>query len=57
MVPHEMLDPLFAAVADATEEAILNALCQAETMTGFMGRTAFALPLDQMLATFRNQRG
>jgi D-aminopeptidase len=46
MIPHEEMNPLFTAVADATEEAILNALCAAETMTGFRGRTAHALPLD-----------
>jgi D-aminopeptidase len=37
MIPHPEMDPLFEAVADATEEAILNALCAAETMTGFRG--------------------
>lgn len=47
MVPHQEMDPLLDAVADATEEAILNALCAAETMTGFRGRTAHALPLDR----------
>jgi D-aminopeptidase len=46
MVPHRSLDGLFAAVADATEEAILNALCAAETMTGRLGRTVEALPID-----------
>ncbi len=48
MVLHEDLNPLFEAVADATEEAILNALCGAETMTGFRGRTAHELPLDRV---------
>ncbi|HUP16462.1 MAG TPA: P1 family peptidase [Acidimicrobiia bacterium] len=56
MVPHEMLNDLFVAVADATEEAILNALCAAETMTGFKRRTAYALPLDLMVETVRRQR-
>jgi D-aminopeptidase len=56
MVPHEVLDDLFTAVADATEEAILNALCAAETMTGFQGRTAYALPLDLMVETVQRQR-
>jgi D-aminopeptidase len=56
MVPHEMLNDLFTAVADATEEAILNALCAAETMTGFQGRTAYAMPLEQMVETVRSQR-
>ena len=55
MVPHDMLNGLFAAVADATEEAILNALCAAETMTGYQGRTAFALPLEQMAQIVRRQ--
>ena len=55
MLPHELLDGLFAAVADATEEAILNALCAAETMTGFEGRTAYALPLDLMVEAVRAQ--
>ncbi len=48
MVPHDDINPLFESVADATEEAILNALCAAETMTGFRGRTAHALPLDRV---------
>lgn len=41
---HELLTPLFRATAEAVEEAIANALCAAETMTGYRGRTAFALP-------------
>ncbi len=40
------MNPLFAGTAEAVEEAILNALCAAETMTGHLGRTAHALPLD-----------
>jgi D-aminopeptidase len=43
MLPNEQIDPLFAAVVDATEEAILNALLAAETMTGRAGHTAHAL--------------
>jgi D-aminopeptidase len=48
MLPHEAMDTLFSAVADATEEAILNALLSAETMTGYRGRVAHALPVDQI---------
>lgn len=51
MLSHESLNGLFAATADATEEAILNALCAAKTMTGFRGRTAHALPHDLLSAT------
>ena len=46
--PSGEMDGLFHAVADATEESILNALCAAETMTGQKGRTAHALPLDRV---------
>jgi D-aminopeptidase len=48
MLPHGQIDPLFLAAAEATEEAILNALCAAETMTGHNGHTAYALPLDKL---------
>jgi D-aminopeptidase len=47
------IDPLFYAAVEATEEAILNALLRAETMTGRDGITAHALPADilgQLLA-------
>ena len=42
------IDGLFDAVADATEEAIYNVLCKAETMTGQRGHTVHALPLDRL---------
>jgi D-aminopeptidase len=48
MLPQHHLNPFFEAVAEAVEEAILNALTAAETMTGFQGRTAHALPLDEL---------
>ncbi len=56
MLPHHHLNPFFETVAEAVEEAILNALCAAETMTGFKGRTVHALPLDalqRVMATYR----
>jgi D-aminopeptidase len=43
MLEDAAIDPLFYAVIEATEEAILNALLQAETMTGRDGVTAYAL--------------
>jgi D-aminopeptidase len=43
---------LFEAAADATEEAIYNSLCMAETMTGFKDRTVQALDLDRLKAIF-----
>ena len=45
-MPNKEMDGLFHAVADATEESIINALCAAETTIGQKGRTAHALPLD-----------
>lgn len=50
MLPHSQMDELFDATAEAVEEAILNALTAAETMTGWQGRTAHALPLDELRA-------
>jgi D-aminopeptidase len=46
VLPNHLMNPLFYAAAEAVEEAILNALTAAETMTGFKGRTAYALPLE-----------
>lgn len=43
----EALSPLFLAAIEATEEAILNSLFQATTVTGHRG-TALALPLDRV---------
>ena len=43
------LSPLFVAVADATEQAILDSLCAAQTTTG-MGRTVRAMPLHALQA-------
>ena len=48
VLPWDMMDPLFAAVVDATEEAILNALVAAKTLIGINGNTLFALPHDQV---------
>lgn len=48
MLPHHHMNELFEGVAEATEEAILNALCAADTMTGYQGRVVQALPLDKL---------
>ncbi|KAM0279415.1 hypothetical protein ACHAO9_011728 [Fusarium lateritium] len=47
-VENESINGVFEAVADATEEAIYNALCMAKTMTGYKGRTIEALDLDKV---------
>jgi D-aminopeptidase len=56
MLSPDSMTPLFQAAAEATEEAILNALTMAETMTGYLGHTAHALPLDLLGETMRRHR-
>jgi L-aminopeptidase/D-esterase-like protein len=48
MLPNERISPLFRATVNATEEAIVNALVAAETMTGVNGNTVYALPHDRL---------
>jgi D-aminopeptidase len=48
-VNDHVISPLFEAVIEATEEAILNAMIAAETMTGRDGITAHALPHDRLV--------
>ncbi|WP_182899193.1 P1 family peptidase [Microbispora sp. H10830] len=50
-LPDEALNPVFAAVMDAVEEALLNSLFTATTTTGFRGRTSHAVPYDRLLGT------
>jgi L-aminopeptidase/D-esterase-like protein len=45
---NDFMGPLLAATVDATEEAILNAMVAARTMTGRDGLTAHALPHDRL---------
>lgn len=45
---NDAMSPLFAAVVDATEEAIINSMTQATTVTG-NGRTVSAIPVDEVL--------
>jgi len=53
VVADDHLDPLFRAAEEATEEAILNALTMATTTVGRDGNTAYALPLDRLVAIMR----
>ncbi len=60
MLPSPAMSPLFVAAAEATEEAIVNALCAATTMVGVDGRTAHALPHDRLrevMARYGRQGG
>jgi D-aminopeptidase len=44
-----VLDGLFAAVVEATEEAVVNVLCAGETMIGFQGHRSPGMPIDRVL--------
>jgi L-aminopeptidase/D-esterase-like protein len=48
VVSNERISPLFTATVEATEEAIVNAMVGAKTMTGVDGHTVIALPHEQL---------
>jgi len=49
----EFISPLFQATIEATEEAIVNSLFKATTMTGFRGNRVEALPLEKVKEIMR----
>ncbi len=53
MVPNDQMGPLFAATVEATEEAVVNALVAAQTMTGADNHTVIALPHDRLRQTLK----
>jgi D-aminopeptidase len=53
MLPNEKIEPLFAATVQATEEAIINAMVAAETMTGIENHKVIALPHDRLRAVLK----
>ena len=48
-VPNDSIDPLFTAVVQATEEAVIDALVANETMSGRDDHTVHALPHDELV--------
>ncbi|MGB2670440.1 MAG: P1 family peptidase [Candidatus Acidiferrum sp.] len=48
MLPNDLLDPMFTATVQATEEAVINAIIAAETMTGIDNHKVIALPHDKL---------
>jgi len=48
MMPNGRMDALFEATVQATEEAVVNALVAAKTMTGADGHSVEALPHDRL---------
>ncbi len=56
MVRNYHLNPLFIVAAEAVEEAILNAVVAAETVTGWKGRTAYGLPREELQRIMAEQQ-
>jgi D-aminopeptidase len=52
-VSNERISPLFSATVEATEEAIVNAMVAAKTMTGIDNHTVVGLPHDQLQKVLR----
>src|SRR5688572_2662514 len=48
MLANDRINPIFLATVQATEEAIINAMVAAETMTGINGNTVYAIPHDRL---------
>jgi D-aminopeptidase len=42
------INPIFRAVVESTEEAVVNAMMKADTMTGINGNTVYALPYGRL---------
>ncbi len=56
MLPNDSMNPLLLATAQATEEAIVNALVAAKTMAGINGNTVHALPHDRLIDLLKEQQ-
>jgi L-aminopeptidase/D-esterase-like protein len=56
MVANARISPLFTATAQATEEAIVNAMLAAETMTGANDLRVYALPVDRLKTIMKKYR-
>jgi D-aminopeptidase len=48
MLPNDRINPIFLATVQATEEAVVNAMIAAETMTGVKDHRVIALPHDRL---------
>ncbi|RKX47127.1 MAG: S58 family peptidase, partial [Thermotogae bacterium] len=48
-LPDSTLSPLFKATAEAVEEAIINSLLQAKTMTGRDDHVRYAIPKEELV--------
>jgi L-aminopeptidase/D-esterase-like protein len=53
MVPNDLINPLFYATVQATEEAIANAMVGAQTMTGANGVRVYGIPHERLRAALK----
>ena len=53
MVPNDLINPLFYATVQATEEAIANAMVAAQTMTGANGVRVYGIPHERLRTALR----
>ena len=53
MLPNDQMNPLFEATVEATEEAVVNAMVAAETMTGIENHKVISLPHDKLRAMLK----
>lgn len=52
----QVMNLLFSAVIESVEEAVLNSLCHAESMTGRDGNTVLALPVETVVELLKRYR-
>ena len=53
---NDLMTPLFEGTVQAVEEAIINAMVAAETMTGINGNTSYALPHDLLIDVLKKYK-
>ncbi len=53
MLGNASLNPLFEATVEATEEAVVNAMVAAETMSGVNGNRVYAIPHERLREVLR----
>jgi L-aminopeptidase/D-esterase-like protein len=53
MLPNDLIELIFAATVQATEEAVINAMVATETMTGIENHKVTALPHDRLRAILK----
>jgi D-aminopeptidase len=54
-LPESDIEPLFASVQDAVEEALLNSLFMAQTTKGYKGHVKYAVPHDRLLELLQSR--